>query len=115
MESDKYCLLCNDKLEGRIDKKFCSDFCRTEYHNKRNRKSSERIRTINNILKRNRRILAELNPVKKTVVTKKILLAKGFSFGYFTNIYVTNNGNRYYMCYEYGYRDIGNQRFLLVK
>ena len=114
-ETNKYCLLCNEKLEGRIDKKFCSDYCRTEYHNNRNRLSAETIRKINTILKRNRKILAELNPVKRTAVTKQILLAKGFSFKYFTNEYITKNGNRYYMCYEYGYREISNQKYLLVK
>lgn len=115
MESDKYCLLCKDKLEGRRDKKFCSDYCRTEYHNRRNRKSDESVRRINAILKSNRRILAELNPIRKTVVSGQILLAKGFNFKYFTSIYNTKNGNRYYMCYEYGYREIRNQNYILVK
>jgi len=63
MEVNKYCLLCNEKLSGRIDKKFCSDYCRTQYHNVRNKLSADLIRKINTILKRNRRILTELNPV----------------------------------------------------
>ncbi len=115
MESEKYCLLCKEKLEGRRDKKFCSDYCRTEYHNRRNRELAEPVRRINAILKSNRRILAELNPVRKTVVSRQILKAKGFNFRYFTSIYNTKNGNRYYMCYEYGYREIRNQNYILVK
>ena len=115
MEVNKYCLLCNEKLSGRIDKKFCSDYCRTQYHNIRNKLSADLIRKINTILKRNRRILTELNPVKTTVVSKQIMLAKGFSFKYYTSEYITKTGDRYNFCYDYGYINIGNNKYLLVK
>ncbi len=28
------CLLCGKEFTGRVDKKFCSDACRSEYHNR---------------------------------------------------------------------------------
>lgn len=115
MEEDKYCLLCNEKLSGRIDKKFCSHYCRTQYHNNKNKLSADPVKKINAILKKNRKILAELNPGIKTVVIKQSLLAKGFSFKYYTNVYLTNTGNRYNFCYDYGYTTISNNKYLLVK
>ncbi len=115
MESNKYCLVCNEKLTGRKDKKFCNSYCRTYYHNTQNRNSTNYIKNINNILRKNRNILAELNPVNNTVVTRQSLLTKGFKFKYFTSVYVTKKNNIYKLCYDQGYRDIGNDKYLLVK
>ncbi len=115
MDNNKYCLVCSELLTGRKDKKFCNSYCRTYYHNTKNRKSTDYIKHINNILRKNRNILSELNPVSNTVVTKQSLFTKGFNFKYFTNIYVTKKKNIYKLCYDQGYRDIGNDKYLLVK
>lgn len=34
MENGGKCLLCGKEFTGRVDKKFCSDACRSEYHNR---------------------------------------------------------------------------------
>ena len=115
MNTNKYCLTCNKILTGRKDKKFCDSYCRTHYHNTKNRQSIDYIKNINSILRKNRNILAELNPVNNIVVTKQSLVAKGFNFKYFTNIYVTKKNNIYKLCYDQGYRDIDNDKYLLVK
>ena len=115
MDANKYCLTCNEILIGRKDKKFCNSYCRIHYHNIKNRKSIDYIKNINSILRKNRNILAELNPVNNNVVTKQSLFTKGFNFKYFTNIYVTKKNNIYKLCYDQGYRDIGNDKYLLVK
>lgn len=115
MDTNKYCLVCNEKLTGRKDKKFCNSYCRIHFHNIKNRKSTDYIKNINSILRKNRNILAELNPVNNNVVTKQSLFTKGFNFKYFTNIYVTKKNNIYKLCYDQAYRDIGNDKYLLVK
>ena len=33
---EKKCLECESPLVGRVDKKFCSDYCRNSYNNKIN-------------------------------------------------------------------------------
>ena len=33
----RLCLECGDHLKGRIDKKFCSDYCRNSFNNKVNK------------------------------------------------------------------------------
>ena len=115
MTEGKKCLDCEAVLHGRTDKKFCDDLCRNNYNNKLNSGSYNLIRNINNILKRNRRILEELNPGGKTKTTRKKLAAKGFDFEYHTRSYQTQNGKTYYFCYEYGYLQLEGEEFLLVK
>jgi hypothetical protein len=73
------------------------------------------MRNINNILRKNRRILAELNPDGKAKVHKDKLLDRGFKFSYFTNIYRTKQGKNYHFCYDQGYMDIDNGFLILVR
>jgi hypothetical protein len=62
---------------GRADKKFCNDLCRNNYNNQLNSNSYNLVRNINNILRRNRRIIEELNPSGKTKTTREKMLVKG--------------------------------------
>jgi len=112
---DRKCLECGEPIKGRVDKRFCSDLCRNSFNNRNNSDTNNFMRTINNILRRNRRILEELNPEGKTKVTKEKLTAKGFNFNYYTNTYLTKTGNQYYFCYEYGYLLLEGDYYALVK
>ena len=98
----KNCLECSEPIQGRIDKKFCSDYCRNTYNNKVNKESKNLIRNINNRLRKNYRLLTELNSLGKTKVTRKKLLDNNFDFGFFTSIYTTKTGNTYYYIYDQG-------------
>jgi hypothetical protein len=112
---EKQCLECGNKLVGRIDKKFCNDYCRNAYNNKKNRASKNIIRNTNNLLRKNYRILEKINPNQKTKTTKDNLLRKGFNFNYFTSIYKTKSGNVYYFVYDQGYLALGDKYFAIVK
>lgn len=111
---EKACLECGTKIFGRADKKFCSDQCRNSYNNKLNSDTNNFVRNVNNILRKNRRILMELNPHGKTKAPKSRLLEKGFDFSHITSIYTTKAGATYYFCYEYGYLEIDNDWYALV-
>jgi hypothetical protein len=111
----KQCPECGDSIRGRVDKKFCSDMCRHSYNNRNNSDTNNVIRNVNSILRRNRRILEQLNPDGKVKVPKEKLISKGYNFNYFTNIYNTKNGNQYYFCYEYGYLLLEGDCYALVK
>ena len=111
----KNCLECNDKIIGREDKKFCSDGCRNSYNNKINKDSTNYMRNVNNKLRKNYRILSELNVDGKQKVTKAKLFSKGFDFDYFTNILKTKTGNTYYFLYDQGYLALENEIYMLVK
>jgi len=62
------CQECAQLLKGRKDQKFCSDYCRNTFNNRLNEDATNYVRRINNILRKNRRILASLNPKGKTTV-----------------------------------------------
>ena len=111
----KLCLECNEKIIGREDKKFCSDGCRNAYNNKMNKDQNNLMRNVNNKLRKNYRILCELNPDEKTKTTRTKLVSKGFDFDFFTSIYQTKTGNTYYFLYDQGYMSIENDGFVLVK
>lgn len=111
----KKCLLCQEEFTGRVDKKFCSDECRVEYNNKFNRDRNNYMRNVNNILRKNRRILEGLNPNGKARVHKKTLIDKGFKFNYLTSMYTTKTGKTYHYCYEQGLIELGNGYYALVE
>jgi len=115
MADKKTCLDCGEIIKGRADKKFCSDLCRNNYNNKLNADSTNYVRNINNILRRNRRTMEELAPEGKASVHKSKLTEKSFDFGFFTNTYKNKNGDTYYYCYEYGYLPIKGDYYLIVK
>ncbi|MGV8878472.1 MAG: hypothetical protein ACOH2A_05525 [Sphingobacteriaceae bacterium] len=115
MQTERNCLDCGETLRGRLDKKFCNDACRNSYNNQRNSDSHNMVRNINNILRRNRRILEALNPEGKTKVTLKKLATQAFHLDYFTHIYQTQTGKTYRFCYDQGYLLLANEEVLLVK
>lgn len=111
----KKCLECEEPLKGRIDKKFCSDYCRNTYNNKINKESKNLVRNVNNRLRKNYKILSELNTKGKTKVSRTKLYDKGFDFNFFTSIYTTKTGNEYFYLYDQGYLALENEYYLLIK
>lgn len=109
------CLECTEKIVGREDKKFCSDSCRNSYNNKINKDHNNFMRNINNRLRRNYRILSELNPSGRCRTTRSKLLSKGFDFYFFTNIEQTRKGNIYYFLYDQGYLQLDKDYCMLVR
>ncbi|MDX1719574.1 MAG: hypothetical protein R3353_05400 [Salegentibacter mishustinae] len=111
----KTCLECGEKIVGRVDKKFCSDYCRNAHHNNLNKDKKNLVRNVNNQLRKNYRILEEFNPNEKTTISKNKLLARGFNFEYLTSIYTTKTGKVYYFVYDQGYLPLENEIYALVK
>ena len=113
-QEKRLCLECGEPFRGRVDKKFCSDLCRISFNNRINSEDIRYVRSVNNILRKNRRILMSLNPTGKNKVSENKLKAKGFDFQHFTSMYKTKDGNQYYYCYEQGYLPLENDHYLLV-
>lgn len=112
----KECLACGKLLHGRTDKKFCNDYCRNAYNNNLKSATSAVVRSINNLLLKNRRILeGVLGQEEMQKVSKEKLLQQGFQFKYLTHTYTNKKGNIYTFCYEYGYLPLENDWFLIVK
>jgi hypothetical protein len=120
METEiKKCLACNKTLRGRADKKFCDDYCRSNYNNlqKIKDKPDEFVKNINNTLLKNRKILLSILPETEEMakVTADKLLEKGFVFKYHTHTYKNKKDQVYFFCYEYGYLPLGENWYLVVR
>ncbi|MCE3281272.1 MAG: hypothetical protein K0Q66_9 [Chitinophagaceae bacterium] len=114
--STRNCLSCDKQLHGRIDKKFCNDYCRNMYNNAMRNMNSTPVRNINSVLSKNRRILeALLGEEKTTRINREQMLRKGFNFQYITHTYTNRNGDTYCYCYEMGYLPLENESYLLVR
>lgn len=114
MEAQK-CLECGEPFKGRIDKKFCSDYCRNSFNNSVNKDSKKMIRNVNYRLRQNYKTLCELNNTGKTKVTRVKLISSNFDFNVFTSIYTTKTRNIYYYVYDQGYLMLENDYYLLIK
>lgn len=111
------CKECGKILKGRLDKKFCDDYCRNAYNNKLNSEQNNCIRNINNILRKNRRLLsAGIDPgTIKSKCSRKALADSGFQFQYYTHQFINGKGQSYFFCYEYGYLALDEEWLLIIK
>ncbi len=114
-KTKRICLECDEKLIGRKDKKFCSDQCRTSFFNRMNSDQSKFMKNINNILRKNRKILESMVSGRSSKVQRHELLDEGFKFSYFTNEYCTKAGKTYRFCYEFGYVPVDINSFMIVQ
>ena len=112
---EKLCTSCGMPVRGRRDKKFCSDQCRSAHYNRVNFGSSLYVRHVNNVLRKNWRILHELDAPNGNAVTEDVLRIRGFDFNYFTSIHPTHNGECYYYCYDLGYIRTARNLYQLVE
>jgi hypothetical protein len=96
------CQECGASLRGRLDKKFCCGDCRSSYHNRKYRDQINLMRTINNCLRRNRKILKEICDKRLSKVDRYELIQRGFQFGYCTHVKQDEKRPVHY-CYDVAY------------
>ena len=112
---NRLCLVCSELLQGRRDKKFCSDYCRATHFNKKHQNVHAQIRYINSIIRKNRNILNSLYAKGQQYVSHKILAEEGFRFDYHTFSCQIEEGRTGYLCYDLGYAKTNNDRYLLFE
>lgn len=117
LSEPRICRSCEKPIKGRSDKKYCDDQCRNQYNNRQKSADHGILRMVNTTLARNRRILQSLLPDQKDRARygRDQLLFRGFSFRYFTHSHTSKMGITYYYCYDYGYRELGNGGYLIVR
>jgi len=111
----RYCLNDGKEIVGRAGKMFCSDNCRNTWNNRQNKDATNLVRNINNRLRKNYRILQELNPDDKVKVERKLLKKKGFDFEFFTSFLQAKTGNDYFFVYDQGYSKLDDDFYILIK
>lgn len=110
------CIDCGAVLKGRIDQKFCNDYCRASFHYHQNKKKkADKYKLIDKQIKLNRRILKRYTLSGQAQIKRELLHKEGFDFNYFTHYWKAKNGNVYLFCFEYGYRDLkDNGKYMLI-
>lgn len=116
-ESQRHCLECGKPLKGRLDKKFCDDYCRNAYNNRQNSDQNNFVRNVNNTLRKNRRLLENVIREGEEMgkCPRQRLADAGFDFQYHTHQYTNRKGNVYTFCYEFGYLPLEGDWLLVVK
>ncbi len=113
-----HCLHCNEEIEGRTDKKFCSPYCRSAFHYQKNKEKEDTLfKTIDKQLKTNRKILKNYNKAGLAKVSAEKVVNEGFNPKYFTHYWKNKKGQAYLFCYEYGFLELkeGNKKkYVLV-
>ena len=113
------CKYCGEKLEGRIDKVFCTPNCKSSYHYEINRDREDNLfKKIDDQIKLNRRILKNFNKAGKSTVRKEVLLEEGFDEKYITHWWKNKKGEAYRFCFEYGYlprEENGKEKYVLIQ
>lgn len=109
------CLECFEPLLGRADQKFCNDQCRSTYNNKQTLQNKSICTIVNKILKKNYSILMLLHAMGKTSVTKTELEKRGYRLDFYTSMSASRNNKVCYYCYDLGYKEMDNNRLVLLK
>ncbi len=111
---ERVCLDCGGKILGRSDKKFCSDQCRNNYNNRINRDVNNYVRNVHAQLRRNRKILSDFYEENHRKIHRDALFALGYNFTFFTHLVETQEGSRWFYCFEYGFRHVDQDYLELV-
>jgi hypothetical protein len=111
---------CKNVVEGRADRKFCSDYCKSDYHYQKRKSSSKEYfkKTVDDIIRLNRRILQEYNLAGKTTIRKSEILNKGFNPRFFTHYWKNSKGDTYLFCYDQGFKEVidnEKKKYLLIQ
>ncbi len=108
----KKCKVCSAPVIGRTDKKFCSIYCKSAYHNRVQSISNNFVRRTDAILKRNRRTLKKFLTLGIDRVSRQDLIANGFCFKHFTSK-EKQMEKKVFFCYEFGYASCDAENYLL--
>ncbi|QDW27213.1 hypothetical protein FFJ24_021240 [Pedobacter sp. KBS0701] len=105
---------CKRTFEGRKDKIYCSDQCRNAAGREKNKiskwKEPEHFGQINRIILRNYQILKGLYNETLTPLKNWQLSDEGFEFKFMTGIYRVDEGIEIFMCYEYGWHQLSDNK-----
>lgn len=107
------CLDCGAVIQGRVDKKFCDDSCRINFHNQKYKSKQAGFRKIESVLRSNRKILAQFLQEGVQMPSKEMLEQAGFNFDYFTHR-DHQDPNHFYV-YDVGISAEPDAKYILLK
>lgn len=112
------CKNCGTILQGRSDKIYCDNYCKSAYQYKNEKENQSNFYLkVDKQLKSNRKILKAYNKAGKSTVRAEELLKEGFNPNYFTHYWKNQKGDVYLFCYEYGFlkrMENNQEKYVLV-
>ncbi|OIQ33063.1 MAG: hypothetical protein BM555_04720 [Crocinitomix sp. MedPE-SWsnd] len=110
---------CDKTVEGRRDRQFCSDYCKSEHHYSARKKTGKTYfkLEVDEVLRKNRAILAKHNVKSKATVRKSVLIEEGFNSRVFTHYWKNKAGDTYLFCYDQGFKEVKDNhkdKYLLI-
>lgn len=111
----KHCPICRKTIIGRLDKKFCSAKCRSDYHLRLKKHTTSVTSGIDKILHRNRAILQEImgKDRQQMKIPMILLERKKFNFNYITKYHINSKGKTYHYVYDISWMKFSNDEVLL--
>lgn len=118
-DNGRHCIGCQEPIEGRKGKLFCSVSCKSAYHyaRKREEEKGSLYQTIDEQLKLNRRLLQHFNRSGKSTIRVEKLLMAGFNPHYFTHYWKNQKGQVYLFCYDVGFLSLeehARKKYLII-
>jgi len=112
------CKSCGEKLNGRIDKIYCDEHCKSAYNYQKSKNNEASFFSkVDGQLRLNRRLLKLYNRAGKSTVRSENLLNEGFNPKFFTHYWKNKKGDVYFFCFEFGFlerKENGRSKFVLV-
>lgn len=105
MQHPRHCLNCSTLIRGRCDKKFCNEYCRSIYNNKKNQYATNLMQRICAKLRRNHKIINAVlaNHAPDEPMDRQYLIDRGFDFQYVTEMVESSGGDIIYCCFDMAY------------
>lgn len=113
------CQCCGEPIEGRSDKKFCNQYCKSQYHYQKSKSGRTEFYTVvDKQLRLNRRLLKKYNRGGKATVRAEMLLKEGFNPRFITHYWKNPKNQVYRFVYEYGFLQIDEHslsKFVIIQ
>lgn len=117
-QKQRYCLACQQELQGRADKKYCDPYCKSAWHYQQKQKANSSFYTrVDKQLKTNRRLLKAYNKAGKATIRAEILIQQGFNPEFITHYWKNKQGDVYLFVYEFGFLskiEHGRKKYILI-
>ena len=113
----RICPICQSRVVGRSDKKFCSVKCKTYYHQRLRLVTKTAAAAIDKILHRNRSILLEVmgKHNMRMTIPKLELAKRKFNFQHITHYHINHKGKTYHFVYDFAWMTFSDDEVLIVR
>ncbi|HAA00793.1 MAG TPA: hypothetical protein DCD96_04040 [Flavobacteriales bacterium] len=114
MKTPRFCLDCGSAVSGRADKKYCSDACRIQYHNRNHRITQNLAKNVNRIIRTNYLILERCigNQSERELPLNELEI-RGFRFGFLTHLSHLPDGRLRCSIYDLSWEKINDKNCLI--